>query len=109
MIVNGPVSSRKTSYSFTFEVRNIGMTPITVNAGDIVPSVEVNGTPTGTVSVSGLPVKISPGAKKKLKLNWSYSAGAVATGDSVVFNACVNVASDIVTSNDCDSASTTAK
>jgi hypothetical protein len=57
--------------------------------------------------VAGLPLTLNPGASKRLKLDWSYPT--VATGDTVMFNACVNVAGDIDTTNDCGSATVTAK
>jgi len=108
VIVNGPVSSRKTSKNFVFKVSNVGTTSITINSGDITSSVDVNGTTTGSVSVAGLPVTIGPGASKRLKLSWSYGSALVG-GETVVFNACVNLAGDIDTTNDCDSATVTAK
>ncbi len=109
VFVNGPVSSTKTSKSFVFKVTNVGTSPITINESDITSSVDVNGTPTGSVTVSPFTKTLNPGASTRVKLVWSYAAGALATGDSVVFQACVNVAFDIDTFNDCDSASATAK
>jgi archaellum component FlaG (FlaF/FlaG flagellin family) len=108
LIVNGPVTSAKTSKSFVFKVTNMGSSPLTINAGDVSASVDVNGTTTGSVSVSGLPTTLGPGASKRLKLVWSYDS-LLATGDTVVFNACVNVTGDIDTTNDCGSATRTAK
>jgi K319L-like, PKD domain len=107
-IVNGPVSHTKTSKNFVFKVTNVGTTSITINSGDITSSVDVNGTTTGSVSVAGLPVTLGPGASKRLKLSWSYGSALVG-GETVVFNACVNLAGDIDTTNDCDSATVTAK
>ena len=83
MIVNGPVSSTKTSKSFVFKVSNLGTAPLTINPGDVTSSVDVNGTTTGSVSVSGLPVTLNPGASKRLKASWSYDS-ALAAGDSRV-------------------------
>jgi K319L-like, PKD domain/Calx-beta domain len=108
VIVNGPVSHTKTAKNFVFKVTNVGTTSITINSGDITSSVDVNGTTTGSVSVAGLPVTIGPGASKRLKLTWSYGSALVG-GETVVFNACVNLTGDIDTSNDCDSATVTAK
>ena len=57
VIVNGPVSSRKTSKSFVFKVTNVGGTaPITINpANDITSSVTVNADDDReSVSVAGL-------------------------------------------------------
>ena len=104
VIVNGPVSAKKTSKSFVFKVSNDGTAPITITAGDITTSVEVNGTATGTVSVAGLPVTIKPGASKQLKADWSYASGAFAAGATIDFNACVELTGDVDTSNDCDTA-----
>jgi hypothetical protein len=108
VIVNGPVSHTKTSKNFVFKVSNVGTTSITINPGDITSSVDVNGTTTGSVSVAGLPVTIGPGASKRLKLSWSYGSALVG-GETVDFNACVNMTGDIDTSNDCDTATVTAK
>ena len=111
VIVNGPVgpSTRKTSKSFVFKVSNDGTTPITITAADITTSVTVNGTATGTVSVAGLPVTLGPGSSKRLKATWNYASGAFAAGDTIEFTACVNVAGDVDTANDCDTATATAK
>ena len=103
VIVNGPVTSAKTSKSFVYKVSNIGTTPITLNfATDITGSVTVNGAPTGSVAVNPGTKTLNPGASTRVKLVWSYSAGSLATGDAVVFTSCVNVADDIDTTNDCD-------
>jgi len=110
VIVNGPVSSSKTHKAFVFKVTNIGTTSITVNpATDISSSVDVNGTPTGSVSPNSGTKTLSPGSSTRVKLDWSYAAGALATGDSVVFHACVNLTGDIDTTNDCDDQTATAK
>jgi hypothetical protein len=110
VIVNGPVSSTKTSKSFVLLVRNVGTTPITINETNITEeSVSVNGTPTGSVAVSPFTKTLSPGAKTRVKLSWSYPAGSLATGDAVVFHACVSVTGDIDMTNDCDDQAATAK
>ena len=49
-----------------------------------------------------------PGCLKRPKAVWTYDSALVG-GDTVVFNACVNVAGDIDTTNDCGSATVTAK
>ena len=82
--------------------------PLTVSPSDVTSSVTVNGTTTGSVSVAGLPVTINPGSSKRLKAVWSYDSALVG-GETVVFNACVNVTGDIDTTNDCGSATATAK
>ena len=111
VIVNGPVgpSTKKTSKSFVIKVSNDGTAPITITAGELITSVDVNGMATGTVSVAGLPVTLSPGSSKRLKATWNYASGAFAAGDTIEFNACVNETGDIDTSNDCDTATVTAK
>jgi hypothetical protein len=108
VIVNGPVTSAKTAKNFVFKVSNVGTVPVTINPGDVTSSVDINGTATGSVSVAGLPVTLGPGSSKRLKLSWSYD-GSLATGDSVVFHACVNAAGDINTANNCDDQTATAK
>ena len=80
MIVNGPVSVRKTSKSFVFKVSNDGIEPITINAADITASVDVNGVTTGTVSVAGLPLTLGPGSSKRLKADVELRLGRVRSG-----------------------------
>jgi hypothetical protein len=110
MIVNGQVTSAKTSKSFIFKVSNVGLVTITLNpATDIASSVDVNGTPTGSVSPNSGTKTLTPGASTRVQLVWSYSAGDLAAGDVVAFHACVNVSGDIDTTNDCDDAAATAK
>jgi Calx-beta domain/K319L-like, PKD domain len=109
VIVNGPVTSAKTSKSFVFKVSSVGMAPITFNESNITSSVDVNGLLTGSVAVNPFTKTLTPGASTRVKLSWSYPAGSLATGDSVTFHACVNLTGDIVPTNDCDDATATAK
>ena len=110
VIVNGPVSHTKTSKAFVFKVSNVGTAPMTITESNITPTgVTVNGTATGTVTVSPFTKTLNPGASTRVKLDWSYGAGALATGNTVVFSACVNVAADPITSNNCDTETATAK
>jgi hypothetical protein len=110
VIVNSPVSTSKTRKSFVYKVTNIGTTPITLNfATDISGSVDVNGTTTGSVSVNPGTKTLSPGSSTRVKLVWSYPAGSLVGGDTVVFHACANLAGDIDTTNDCDDATFTVK
>jgi hypothetical protein len=108
VIVNGPVSHTKTSKSFVLKVTNLGNQAQTITASDISTDVTVGGVSTGTVSVAGLPVTLNPGASKRLKAVWTYGSALVG-GETVEFNACVNLTGDIDTNNDCDTATVTAK
>ena len=110
VIVNGPVSSRKTSKSFVLKVTNEGTGPLTLDLGAALSgSVTVNGTPTGEVTGPTGTDTINPGRSVKYKLAWTYPAGSVATGDTVEFTACVSATGDIDTTNDCGTATVTAK
>ena len=111
VIVNGPVgpSTRKTSKSFVIKVTNDGTEPITITDADITTSVTVDGVTTGTVDVAGLPVTLKPGASKRLKAEWSYASGEFDADQSIAFTACVNLAGDIDPTDDCDTATVTAK
>jgi hypothetical protein len=109
VIVNGPVSSTKTSKAFVFKYSNIGMLPITINESNITGSVTVNGTFTGSVAVNPFTKTLNPGASTRVKLVWSYAAGDLVAGDSVVFHACLNLPGEIDPSNDCDDETATAK
>ncbi|MGZ5359293.1 MAG: hypothetical protein ACXWF9_09920, partial [Solirubrobacterales bacterium] len=83
-----------------------GDSKITVDPDtDIDASVEVNGTPNGSVRVLGGTRKIRPGRSALFPLLWT---GNVASGDSVEFIACVNLAGDTNTANNCDSETRTA-
>jgi hypothetical protein len=109
VILNGPVSSTKTIKAFVFKVTNVGMTPITLNlATDISSTVDVNGAPTGSVTMSPGTKTLSPGASERVKLSWSYPTGSLAPGDAVAFHACANAAGDIDATNNCDDATRTA-
>jgi K319L-like, PKD domain len=109
VIVNGPVSSTKTRKSFVFKVSNFGIVPITLNESNITEeSVGVNGTATGTVAVTPFTKTLNPGASTRVKLVWSYSAGSLLTGDSVVFHACLTLPGDPNPTDDCDDAARTA-
>ena len=69
----------------------------------------VNGTATGTVDVAGLPVTLNPGSSKRLKADWNYASGAFAAGATIEFTACVHPTGDPNPTNDCDTATVTAK
>ena len=108
VIVNGPTSSTKTSKSFVLKVTNLGTGPTTVDpATDISSTVSVNGATVGSVAPNSGAKTLSPGASTRVKLVWSYPA--LAPNDAVMFNACVNVAGDSNTGNNCGSATATAK
>jgi hypothetical protein len=107
VILHGPVQSKKDAKVYVFRISNLGTSPITVDpTTDIVADVEVNGTVNGSVSSLTGTKTISPGHSTRFRLSWN---GTLATGDSVVFNACVNVAGDTNAGNDCDHATATAK
>lgn len=109
VIINGQVTSAKTSKSFIYKVSNVGLVPITLNpATDITSSVDVNGTPTSSVSPSSGTKTLTAGTSTRVKLVWSYSAGALAAGGVVAFHACANVPGDIVATNNCNNATAVA-
>ena len=93
---------------FLFRVGNLGDSPITVDPDtDIDAVVNVNGTANGSVvSLTG-PKTIKPGHSRVFPLRWT-SDGSVVAGDTVEFTACVNLAGDVNTANDCDSETRTA-
>ena len=103
VIVNGPTQTRKTSKAFVVEVRNTGTAPLTVSSTDVDASVSVNGTETVDTATKTL----NPGAKYRFKATWNYTGLTV--GDAVEYNACVTVTGDIDATNDCDTATATAK
>jgi Putative Ig domain len=94
VIVNGPVSSTKTSKALVGKVTNTGQTTFQVCNTDFTWVVTVNGTTTGSVTMPSACATLGPGASKRFKATWTYPAGSVATGDTVVFTGSVNVAGD---------------
>ena len=104
--VRGPVKAKKDSKKFSFRVTNLGDSPITVDPTiDIDAEVNVNGTPNGSVAALTGTKTIAPGHSAKFRFFWD---GDIDKGDTVEFTACVNLAGDVDTSNDCDSATRTA-
>jgi hypothetical protein len=104
--LRGPVQAKKDSKKFSFRVTNLGDSPITVDPdADIDAFVEVNGTPNGSVTALSGTKTIEPGHRAKFRFRWD---GDIDKGDTVEFTACVNLAGDVDTSNDCDSATATA-
>jgi K319L-like, PKD domain len=107
VIVNGPVKAGQTAKTYVFKVTNLGTTTNTVDcATEIAPeaTVVVNGVENGDVSCLTASKTIGPGSSARFRLRWTGTT-ALATGDTVVFSACVREPGDIDTSNDCDSAS----
>ena len=109
VIVNGKVLAKKDRKVWFIRVTNLGDSPITVNPDtDIDASVEVDGTPNGSVEALTGTKTIKPGHSKRFLLRWTQD-GTLAAGDSVEFIACVNLAGDTNTANNCDSATRTAR
>ncbi len=109
VIVKGKVHAKQDRKVYFLRVTNLGESPITVNPDtDIDASVEVNGTPSGSVEALTGTKTIKPGHRKRFPLRWTQD-GTLASGDSVEFIACVNLAGDTDTTNDCDSVTRTAR
>jgi fibronectin-binding autotransporter adhesin len=109
VIVNGPVKAGQTAKTYVLRVSNVGTTTNTVDCAteialDPETAVLVNGVENGDVSCLTASKTIGPGARARFRLRWTGTT-ALATGDTVVFSACVRETGDLVTSNDCDSAS----
>ena len=93
---------------YLFRVSNLGDSPITVDPKtDIDAVVNVNGTANGSVSSLTGAKTIKPGHSRVFPLRW-ISDGTVVAGDTVEFTACVNLAGDVNTANNCDSETRTA-
>ena len=109
VIVNGQLKAKKDRKVWFLRVTNLGESPITVNPHtDIDASVEVDGTPNGSVEALTGTKTIKPGHSKRFLLRWTQD-GTLAKGDSVEFIACVNLADDANTGNNCDSVTRTAR
>jgi hypothetical protein len=109
VIVNGPVSSTKTSKALVGKVTNTGTTTFTVCDTDFTWNVTVNGAPTGSVTMPAACATLGPGASHRFKATWTYPAGSVATGNTVVFTGTVNVAGDPTPGDNTDTETRTAK
>ena len=112
VIVNGPVgpSTRKTSKSFVFKVSNDGTTPITITAADITTSVTVDGATTGTVDGCRPARDARPGFLQAAEGRLGTTPRARSQrATAIAFTACVNLAGDVDPTNDCDTATVTAK
>ena len=105
--VNNHLNPKKAEKVWKLRVTNLGSSPITVNPADIDASVEVNGTPNGSVEVLTGTMTIKPGHGRNFQLRWTQD-GTLAVGDSVEFIACVNLAGDTNTANNCGSETRTA-
>ena len=89
-------------------VTNLGDSPITVDpTTDIDASVLVNGTENGSVTPLTGTKTIKPGHSARFRLEWTRD-GTLASGDTVEFTACVNLAGDSDPTNNCDSETRTA-
>jgi hypothetical protein len=109
VIVHGRVNAKQEKKVYFLRVTNLADSPITVNPDtDIDASVEVNGTPNGSVEALTGTKTIKPGHRKRFPLRWTGD-GTVAPGDTVEFTACVDLAGDTDTTNNCDSATRTAR
>jgi hypothetical protein len=109
VIVGGPVEASNASKTFLLRVSNVGTAPITVDpSADISASVDVNGATNGSVSPITGTKKIGPDSSARFRLRWTQD-GTLASGNTVLFNACVNVVGDKDPTNNCDSVTATAK
>jgi len=104
VIVNGPVSSTKTSKNFVGKVTNTGTGTLTVCDTDVAWTV-----PTGSVTGTGACADLGPGASKRFKFTWTYGAGGLTPGQSVTIAGDLNVNGDVNQGNDTDSATRTVK
>jgi len=104
VIVNGPVSSTKTSKNFVGKVTNTGTSTLTVCDDDIVWTVSP-----GSVTGTGACADLAPGASKRFKFTWTYGAGGLTSGQSVTITGDLNVDGDVNQGNDTDSATRTVK
>ncbi len=106
---HGDHQERSRSKVFLFRVSNLGDSPITVDPNtDIDAVVNVNGTANGSVSSLTGAKTIKPGHSRVFPLRWTPD-GTVDVGDTVEFTACVNLAGDVNTANNCDSETRTAR
>ena len=108
VIVNGKVHKNTDHKVYFLLVTNLGDSPITVDpTTDIDASVLVNGIENGSVEALTGPKTIAPGDTRRFPLRWTGD-GPLAKGDTVEFTACVNLAGDVNTANNCDSETRTA-
>jgi hypothetical protein len=103
VIVNGPLSSTKTSKALVAKVTNTGTTTFQVCDTDISWAV-----PTGSVSMPAACATLGPGASKRFKATWNYDAG-LTSGQVVDITGTVTVAGDTNTTNNSNTETRTVK
>jgi hypothetical protein len=110
-IIKGLTRASKNSKALVAKVVNEGTSTILVCHTDISWDVLVNGVPTlGRVSAITRGCKmLGPGAKARFKSTWTYGAGEVQAGATVVYTATVNVSDDANVANDSDTETRIAK
>ena len=98
---NGKTYVNDPQKTFFVKVRNLGTQNVTICPEDIDATVEVEGSPLGTVSAASACQLVKPTRAKKFSFEWSH--GLLSPGDVVAYSGCVNVAGDENAANDCDS------
>jgi hypothetical protein len=110
-IVGGPTHAAAGAKTVAARVTNLGTGPLQVSGSDVSLQILVNGAPTtGTVSALDPGTKtLVPGDSARFRSRWTFGSGEVSAGATVKYTACVTVAADSNTGNDCGSATQTAK
>lgn len=109
VIVNGATASNGNRKLITVAVTNSSMDAVAVDPSQHIDvTVTVNGAEAGDFRTLSHTATISPGDTKRFRFQWLYS-GAVSRGDTIVYSACVDVPGDADDSDDCDSATATAR
>jgi hypothetical protein len=106
VIVNGPLSSTKTSKALVAKVTNTGTTTFQVCDTDIEPNWVV---PTGSVTMPAACATLGPGASKRFKATWTYGAGGLTPGQVVNITGTVTVTGDQTPADNTDTETRTAK
>ncbi len=110
-IVGGPTRAAAGAKTVVAKVTDLGTGPLEVSGGDISWEILVNGAPTtGTVAALDPGTKtLMPGGSARFRSRWTFGTGEVSPGATVEYTACVSVAGDSNSSNDCGTATSTAK
>jgi large repetitive protein len=110
-VIVGGVRSGASGKTFVAKVTNVGTASCTVSDTDIANAITVNGAPT-TGSIAPLnpgTFTLGPGASKRFRFHWTYGAGEVTPGATVVFSSTVTAAGDANAANNSESETRIAK
>jgi uncharacterized repeat protein (TIGR01451 family) len=106
VIVKGPTRANANTKGFFVRVTNVGSVPFAVSDADVDVSVDLD---TGTLVCDSFSTTLAPGKNVKFRCTWSpQTVGGISPGDTVTYEAVVDITGDGFTTNDTGTFATTA-